>query len=100
MFAIYTATLNPKNKMPIIVPCRFFPFTRKSNTQRLMPSTNHISFVRTVDTAYISVPPTKMRSFAANATIKPTAAIFTLANVGVTRKIKNSAYKYQYGAVG
>lgn len=41
-----------------------------------------------------------MRSFAANATIKPTIAIFILANVGVTRKIKNNAYKYQYGAVG
>lgn len=43
-------------------------------------------------------PPVKIRTFTANATI--TAAAFTLLKVGVTRKMKNSAYKYQYGAVG
>ena len=41
-----------------------------------------------------------MRSFATAATIKPIIATFILENVGVTTKIKNNAYKYQYGAVG
>ena len=45
-------------------------------------------------------PPVKIRPFAANATTNPTAAAFTLLKVGVTRKMKNNAYRYQYGAVG
>ena len=57
MLAIYTATLNPKNSMPIIIPLPLFPFNLKSNAQMLIPSTNQISFARTVDIAYIPVPP-------------------------------------------
>ena len=34
--------------------------------------------------------------FAASAFINPTVVAFTLLKVGVTRKIKNNAYKYQY----
>lgn len=45
-------------------------------------------------------PPVKIRTFAASATINPTLAAFTLLKVGVTRKMKNNAYRYQYGAVG
>lgn len=45
-------------------------------------------------------PPVKNRPFAVNATTNPAAATFTLLKVGVTRKMKNNAYRYQYGAVG
>jgi len=38
--------------------------------------------------------------FIAIATIKPPTAIFTLLKVGVRRKIKNNAYRYQYGEAG
>ena len=39
------------NSNPHIVPCTFLPFSCTSNTQILIPSTNQISFERTVDTA-------------------------------------------------
>lgn len=71
-----------------IVPCTLLPFSCTLNAQILIPSTNQISFERTVDTAYMLDPPVKIRTFADNATISPTAVAFTLLKVGVTRKIK------------
>lgn len=51
IFALYTTTLKITNKAPHIVPCILLPFSCTLNTQMLIPSTNQISFERTVDTA-------------------------------------------------
>lgn len=53
----YARMLNMTNIKPLSTPNFFFPCNCTLNTQILIPSTNQISFVRTVDTAYISVPP-------------------------------------------
>lgn len=45
-------------------------------------------------------PPMIPRTFNTVAIANPTPAIVLFLNVGVTKKIKNSAYKYQYGDAG
>lgn len=62
-----------------------------------MPSTNQISFERTVDKAYTSVlPPSDQNTtFARNAKNNPVVTFFTLRNIGVIKNIQNNAYKYQ-----
>ena len=49
--ALYTTTLKIINNNPHIIPCTFLPFSCTLNAQILIPSTNQISFMRTVDTA-------------------------------------------------
>lgn len=49
--AVYTIMLRIINSTPLIIPCTFLPFSCTLNAQMLMPSTNQISFERTVDTA-------------------------------------------------
>ena len=54
---VYPTMLKIINSNPNIVPCTFLPFSRTLKAQILIPSTNQISFERTVDTAYMLVPP-------------------------------------------
>lgn len=57
IFITYITILKAKNTVPNISPSSLFLFSRISNIQILIPSTNHISFDRTVDTAYTLYPP-------------------------------------------
>ena len=49
--AVYTTMLRIINSNPNIVPCALLPFICTLNVQIPIPSTNQISFERTVDTA-------------------------------------------------